>query len=648
MPVWTIAGEAGKAWDATAQTMAYRQIAGAVLTFRSLATDELVLDIEAEDITTYTAPELGQIVRLYRNGDLFFTGHVTANPVSFSATSQSLRIVVSGPWWWMERINYTSTQTDGTGATATRMTGVFGNATSGTNLQTAIQTAIDRCVTLGVPIANIAGGSSVATYFTVPRVTLNQSTCAQVISELVRLVPDTMVYFDYSTTTPTIQVTRRGVATTRTLTLGTDPVESIDVQPIYEMKVEQVDLPYVERDAIGRTKFNIQSSGTATTGRAQIITTSGPELDTFLPNDLFERTLVATFDAANYESFALRDAQFAEAKANGLTTELSFPVGKTQYFGGSTSSLSGGTTLQQTIEGISVVDGTGKPVSTSGKFFTYAASAPQWAIDDYGLTPVKITGRYTYLWYDTFYNSPYLASNATPGLALPSWVSSLNLTQIDSYFVYYAPLKNASVVLLAGSYSIEAYLSSTNYHTSGTARTGSGATQIVLATAASTVDGFYVGVEVTWRGLYTDTITAYNGSTRTATLSQTWSASQRPASGDAYVLQGHPLYQEADYTFIAPPASLAANLLAAQNFIPYEGSINLVEEIPGGTRYRGCKVNISGSLSAHSTMDALVSEESINLATGQTTITLGTPPRLDYRTFVDRIRKTPQDNIVFV
>jgi hypothetical protein len=121
------------------------------------------------------------------------------------------------------------------------MTGVFGDAINGTNLQTAIQTAINRCVTLCVPIANIAGGSSVATYFTVPRVTLNQSTCAQVISELVRLVPDTMVYFDYTTSTPTMQVTRRGVATTRTLTLGTDPVESIDVQPIYEMKVDRVE-----------------------------------------------------------------------------------------------------------------------------------------------------------------------------------------------------------------------------------------------------------------------------------------------------------------------------------------------------------------------------------------------------------------------
>jgi len=226
MPVWTIAGDTGKPWDATQRTLAYRGIDGGTLEFRSLDVDTLTLAIVPEDFTTYTMPELGQMIRLYRNGTLFFTGHVTDTPFAVSANAQTISIVVSGAWWWMERINYVTTQTDGTGATASRMTGVFGDAASGTNLKTAIETAIDRMVVLGVPIANIAGGSSVATYFQVPRVTLNQGTCAFVITELVRLVPDTLVYFDYSTTTPTLVVTRRGVATTRTLTIGTDPIES--------------------------------------------------------------------------------------------------------------------------------------------------------------------------------------------------------------------------------------------------------------------------------------------------------------------------------------------------------------------------------------------------------------------------------------
>jgi lycopene cyclase CruA len=39
-----------------------------------------------------------------------------------------LNITVSGPWWWLDRIAYTTSQTDGSGASADRLTGVFGTA----------------------------------------------------------------------------------------------------------------------------------------------------------------------------------------------------------------------------------------------------------------------------------------------------------------------------------------------------------------------------------------------------------------------------------------------------------------------------------------------------------------------------------------
>jgi hypothetical protein len=43
-----------------------------------------------------------------------------------------------------------------------------------------------------------------------------------------------------------------------------------------------------------------------------------------------------------------------------------------------------------------------------------------------------------------------------------------------------------------------------------------------------------------------------------------------------------------------------------------------------------------------------VAAESLDIKSGTTTISLGQPPRYDYRTLVDRIRKTSQDNIVYV
>ena len=649
MAVWTIAGEAGKAWNATAQTLAYRSIDGGQLDFRSLDADTLTLAIVPEDFTTYTMPELGQVIKLYRNGTLFFTGHVTDAPFSVQGTAQTVSVVVSGAWWWLERINYVTTQTDGTGATASRMTGVFGDATSGTNLKTAIETAIDRCVVLGAPIANIAGGSTVATYFQVPRVTLNQGTCAFVLTELIRLVPDTMVYFDYSTSTPTLQVTRRGVATTRTLTIGTDPIESMDVRPIYEMKVDQVLLPYVERDILGRTQFNSQSSGSATTGKIQVVTMSGPELDTFLPNDLFEKTTIRT--ASSIGQFGvLGDRQFDAARELGLTT---IGVSLSNYnwtYAGQIAQLPAQDSTY-VVAASSLSNAEGDPISTTGLYYTLGDNLPDWAIEEYGLIPVTLAG----IFYDTwisernFYNinGSYIS---TTTYNTPAWYPAVTLALTKTG---YRNTRTAADTahLYTGTINATGYLSATSYHWAGTVRAGSGATTIVLATTASTTDDFYVGLTVTWRvtggARFTDTITDYVGSTRAATLSQTWSAAQRPATGQTYELQGHPLYRPADYTFIAPPANLAANLLAAQNFTPYEGTVVIVQETSGATRYRGCKVNIAGSISAHSSMAALVSGETLDLKSGITTITLGTPPRVDYRTFVDRIRKTPQDNIVF-
>jgi hypothetical protein len=618
----------------------------------------------------------------------------------------------------MERVNYTSTQTDGTGATATRMTGVFGDAANGTNLQTAIQTAIDNIAALGVPIANIAGGSSVAAFFTVPRVTLNQGTCAFVITELCRMVPDVMVYFDYSTATPTLQVTRRGVATTRTLTLGTDEVDTLNIKPVFEMKVDQVALPFIERDVLGRTKFNQQQSGTAATGRVQIITVSGPELDTFLPNDLFEVQPVRS-------SLTLNDfvydncTQFDAAKQAGmLRTALDY--NGTSFFLYNQPNVTSISSLYYSPSPI-ITDEAKKVFTITDRELLSPESLSDWAVNEYGLTRVNITGQWSGL---------FLTKLNTTLYPLPTWLQELNFKASGAGWQQSGTGNWGLYEFFTGEYTATAFLTPVIQGKTGTSRSGGTTNTIVLATAASSVDDyyngkdiafirsgtthtakiidyvgstktatldrtfaftivsgypytiyfpyfysqagtatggsattitlssmasdiddFYVNREITWTksatATFSDTITDYNGTTKVATLSQSWSAAQQPANGNAYALDGHPLYRPADYSFISPPTNLAANLLAAQNFVPYEGEIALTQETVGAVRYRGCKINVDNSLTPHATMGALVSAETLDLKQGTTQITLGTPPRVDYRTFVDRIRKTPQDNIVF-
>jgi hypothetical protein len=657
MPVWTITGEAAKAWDTTSKTLAERAVENASLTFRSVGTDELVLNISPQNIVSYTIPTYAQRVDLFRNGSRFFTGYVTNVRTT---SNNSITVTISNAWWFMERINYVTSQTDGAGASANRITGVFGNATSGTNLTTAIQTAINTSVSLGVPMANITGGSTVGSYFDIPRVTLNQSTCAQVISELVRLVPDTMTYFDYTNSTPTFNVVRRAAATTRTLTIGTSPVEDFDVNPMIELQVSQVVLPYVTRDTNGLTSYQTQSSGTATVGKIQVLTISGPELDTFLPSEYFDSATLTGFPlATQFEDFVLSSSQFAGAVANGLRfTKINIQQGQRQYSG--YNSGKGTTTgsfspnvrsVQYTQPAASITDDTGQP-ATLGSQLILSDNLPEWAITAHNLKPIVISGQWIYEWKDQVFD---FGDGYEQNESLPQWLPSLTREQKDSYWD-----GDFHYILIGGEYTVQGYTtsSSTLPHMYGTTRPSTGSGVLFLATTASSIDGFYTGMRIAYMqnplpippdGVndvwYIATITGYNGTTKAATY--TTSTGPATRSGFPYRILGTKVFAPADYSFISPPANLAANLLSTMNFIPYEGTVRITEQTAGGTRYRGCKVNLANTRSELASMGAMVAEETLDLKNGTTDLTLGTPPRLDYRSFTDKIRRTSQDNIVF-
>lgn len=637
MPVaWTIQGEAGKALDDTVRTLEAVAIDSARLDRRSVDSDELTLTISPQDITAVTIPELGQTITIFRNGSRFFHGHVTGNPASISNSSQTVNVIVSGPWWWLDRINLTSVKTDDTGLTAERLSYVFGTAASGVNLKTAIEALMDRAIALGAPFQR----GTVATFFDVPRITLNQSTCAQALAELIRLVPDTMTWFDYSTSPPTLNVTRRGVATVQTLTVGTSPVESIAIRPVYELKVDQVRLPYITRNITGARVFNEQSSGTPATGRVHMLTVSGPELDTFLPNDLFDRVeCTAGGGVAGSIGYAI------DASREFIRKYGSNPINASALTATSLNYWANGGGF--TVTNYNILAST-FPSGYDGVFFGQdkADSPPDWLIeqaglikytpngDIWGIDPQSPSSRFNFerrqLFNSIFGTETYWFQNVPGGTDLYS-TKGFRGKGLEFWL---APTSFTSTLVV-----------------SGTTRTGWANNRIVLPSSFSSVTDFYVGCQVTWTTVSnvvsTDTIIAYNGTTKAATLSKSWPGSP-PSQNLPFTLSGYPIYRTEDYAFLTPPASLAANLKAAQDFIPYAGTIELVEEDVGATIYAGKVVNIASSFTEYATMKALVESESLDLKSGATTISLGTPPRLDFRSFTDKIRRTPQDNFEYV
>jgi uncharacterized delta-60 repeat protein len=429
--------------------------------------------------------------------------------------------------------------------------------------------------------------TGIAPFFQLPRITLNQSTCAEVISELVRLCPDSMVYFDYSDALPKCVITRRGVCGVTTINIGSSPVTNIDIAPIMELKVSEVKLPYLTRNADGSKSYNAQTAGVAINGESQIITVSGKELDTFLPKDMLN-SFTATNTTTDFGKYLRENDSFTKGILTqyGATTAAQMAIGGVYggYVSISYQSNAGfpgtysGTYGYKYYNGLSATSANGKALPITGTLTT-DNSLPAWAVEQ-GLSIQQITlrGTLTHEFAIKYYRFSNINGGTYAYYQPPSWIQNN-----QSSFAF--------------------------------------------------SDQYYDGYDPTY-GYYTYQV-ASKDLTCTAYL----------ISG---IASGATVYQNADYSFAFPPANLASNLLAAQNWLPYEGTIQLSEQDAGSTRYRGTKVNVTGSLSSLSTIGALVQSESLDIMNGTTTISLGCAPRNDYRTFVSKIRKTSQDNIIYL
>jgi hypothetical protein len=108
------------------------------------------------------------------------------------------------------------------------------------------------------------------------------------------------------------------------------------------------------------------------------------------------------------------------------------------------------------------------------------------------------------------------------------------------------------------------------------------------------------------------------------------------------------LYKAWEYDYLVPPAGLAAALRDAQNWVPWEGPLTLVGDDCSGDNLLPHKYHLAGTLPVCATMGALARGVTHELMRGRTVIDLGAPARLDFGSLVSRIRREPQDNIVYL
>lgn len=647
MAFWTCQGEAGKALDATSRGLDVIGARGSQIAFPALGVDVFSYSalLNALTITSELIPETGQTFTLFRNGARFFHGHTRRKQ-----TGYRVDVSILGPGWWLERLPLTTLQTDSVSNSAERVTFVFAD---GQSLTTSVNALLTRAIALGAPIAI----GTLAATFNCPRITLNQSTIGGALAELIRLTPDVSGWWDYSVNPPAFNTARRSSMTAHTFSAEDLVPNEWEIEPVSELQAEFVRIPYVARAADGQRVFREQLSGDAGTaqsgststtiklrsgasfsddaynnltveiisgtgagqsktitdyvgstkvatvnsawtttpnntsvykvgaglpsgaGKTQMLVVSGEELDTFLPNEVFDSVQIQTVPASQSNPSAAFDTyvRTTDPFLAGLVAQHgTYGGGVSDNYNYYTGFSGGPKTGHSTgFPGVTYTSPTdGSSISPTGKHVIIAGSIPEWLEDSLTATRAFLNCSYTMALWAT-------DSGSAPSNPVFEALAGRNLE----------PAGNTG-----------AFFSS--------ATTGDAANDFI----------WWAGVAVNIEVLLINT--AYSSLTT--------------------------IYRPADYTFIAPPAGFAAGMQESQGWLPYTGTLAIEEEEAGGTRYRGCKINVTDALPEYAAMGALVESEVLDLDSGRTTLRLGAPARLDYRTFVDRTRRTSQDNIVYV
>lgn len=104
------------------------------------------------------------------------------------------------------------------------------------------------------------------------------------------------------------------------------------------------------------------------------------------------------------------------------------------------------------------------------------------------------------------------------------------------------------------------------------------------------------------------------------------------------------LIRKEDWGWYNLPSTLAADLLASQNFVPWEGTVSTVQEELSHNNPVGCKLNVTEWVPETATMGALITGCTIVPRTGEVIYQCGPPLRHSFLDLVNRFRQRGSDN----
>jgi hypothetical protein len=108
------------------------------------------------------------------------------------------------------------------------------------------------------------------------------------------------------------------------------------------------------------------------------------------------------------------------------------------------------------------------------------------------------------------------------------------------------------------------------------------------------------------------------------------------------------IIRKEDWGWFRLPPDLADNLLAAQNWMPYEGTVTTIQEEMIHNNPVGSVLNVTGWVPETSTMRGLITGCTVTPRTGQVTYEVGPPLRHAFLDIINRFKQSGSDNFYWL
>lgn len=230
--------------------------------------DVCVLELPNHTLEDAIPYSHGDWLEIEHDGQRWFAGALVNYPRSGKAKSESARLEIRGPWYYLEQLafqqlwQFANDPNDEESTLSPRLISrvILSQDLDGekVDLATQLQEILDYAIAAGVPIQ--AGTLDLP--LTVPWEEYADLTCAEAIEELLKWTPDAAIAFDYTTTPPTLNVRRRSQMSALSLSIppadgsiAGPTIEALDILSRPDLQVSEVFMSYVFENRSNRKRW---------------------------------------------------------------------------------------------------------------------------------------------------------------------------------------------------------------------------------------------------------------------------------------------------------------------------------------------------------------------------------------------------------